>query len=76
MDNDENSAVKRDQIIFTLDIINADKNQEWASRLLLIATRAKYRNNRPANQRGRKTTYKLSNIYNNNFFENVSNRQR
>ena len=47
------SAVKREQIIFTVDM-------EKVSRLL-IAKRAKYRNNRFTNKRGRKTTYKLSN---------------
>ena len=38
--------------------MNADKNKEKASRLL-IATRAKYRNNCFTNKRGSKTTNKL-----------------
>ena len=29
------SEMKREQITFTLDIMNADKNQEWASRSLI-----------------------------------------
>lgn len=37
--------------------MNADKNQEWASRVRLIASRANYRNNRFTNQRRCKTTY-------------------
>ena len=62
------SAVKQEQIVFMLKIMNAE-NQEQAPGLLIAHGQSTGIINRFTNQRGHKTTQKLSNIFNNNLSE-------